>query len=143
MLTLVDDTGNNRYVVVTQLDYEAAMLTQQGRSERVGIAELTRYWYGENLVLWRPILSASASADLVPGARGESVLWLRDTMQRVFATTLASTDPLLYDDALAEKVREFQRRERLTVDGIVGAQTQIALQTALDEHDVPLLSEAH
>jgi general secretion pathway protein A len=139
MLTLVDDAGQSRYVVVIQLDFEAATLTFEGRSARIGIAELTRYWYGENLVLWRPIFSGSP---LVPGTRSESVLWLRDSIQRVFGLTLASTDPLQYDDALVEKVREFQRREQLKVDGIVGVETQISLQAALGAADVPLLSEA-
>ena len=139
MLTLVDDASRSRYVVVTQLDYEAATLTFQGLSKRIGIADLTRYWYGENVVLWKPIL---ADATLLPGTRSESVLWLRDSVQRVLDQTLTSVDPLHYDDALVEKVREFQRREQLKVDGIVGVETQIALQAALGAPDVPLLSEA-
>jgi murein L,D-transpeptidase YcbB/YkuD len=70
-------------------------------------------------------------------------LWLRDSIQRVFGLTLASTDPLYYDDALVEKVREFQRREQLKIDGIVGVETQITLQAVLGAPDVPLLSERH
>jgi general secretion pathway protein A len=139
MLTLVDDTARSRHVVVTELDYEGATLTSQGRSEHIGIAELTRYWYGENLVFWRPIF---ADSPLVPGARSESVLWLRDSVQRILGATITSVDPLHYDDALVEKVREFQRREQLKVDGIVGVETQISLQAALGAPDEPLLSEA-
>jgi general secretion pathway protein A len=139
MLTLVDETRQRRFVLVTQLDYEGATLTSQGKTAHIGIAELTRYWYGENLVLWKPIF---ADSPLIPGSRSESVLWLRDSIQQVFGLTLASTDPLHYDDALVEKVREFQRREQLKVDGIVGVETQISLQAALGAPDVPLLSES-
>jgi general secretion pathway protein A len=138
MLTLVDDARQRRFVLVTQLDYEGATLTSQGKTAHIGIAELTRYWYGENLVLWKPIF---ADSPLVPGSRSESVLWLRDSIQQVFGLTLASADPLHYDDALVEKVREFQRREQLKIDGIVGVETQISLQAALGAPDVPLLSE--
>jgi general secretion pathway protein A len=138
MLTLVDETRQRRFVLVTQLDYEGATLTSQGKTAHIGIAELTRYWYGENLVLWKPIF---ADSPLVPGSRSESVLWLRDSIQQVFGLTLASTDPLHYDDALVEKVREFQRREQLKIDGIVGIETQISLQAALGAADVPLLRE--
>jgi general secretion pathway protein A len=138
MLTLVDDAGQSRFVVVTKLDYDGATLTSQGKTAYVDIAGLTRYWFGENLVLWKPIF---ADSPLAPGARSESVLWLRDSIQRVFGLTLASTDPLHYDDALVEKVREFQRREQLKIDGIVGVETQISLQAALGTPDVPLLSE--
>jgi general secretion pathway protein A len=140
MLTLVDDARESRFVLVTQLDYEGATLTSQGKTAHIGIAELTRYWYGENLVLWKPIF---ADSPLVPGSRSESVLWLRDSIQQVFGLTLASADPLHYDDALVEKVREFQRREQLKIDGIVGVETQISLQAALGAPDVPLLSERH
>jgi general secretion pathway protein A len=138
MLTLIDDTGQRRFVLVTQLDYEGATLTSRGKTAHIGIAELTRYWYGDNLILWRPIF---ADSPLVPGSRSESVLWLRDSIQRVFGLTLASTDPLHYDDTLVEKVREFQRREQLKIDGIVGIETQISLQAALGAPDVPLLRE--
>jgi general secretion pathway protein A len=138
MLTLIDDSRQSRFVLVTQLDYEGATLTSQGKTADIGIAELVRYWYGENLVLWKPIF---ADSPLVPGSRSESVLWLRDSIQRVFGVTLASTDPLHYDDVLVEKVREFQRREQLKIDGIVGVETQISLQAALGAPDVPLLSE--
>jgi general secretion pathway protein A len=138
MLTLVDDAGQSRYVVVTQLDYEGATLSSEGKTADIAITELTRYWYGENLVLWKPIFAGSP---LLPGARSESVLWLRDSIQRVFGLALASADPLHYDDALVEKVREFQRREQLKIDGIVGVETQISLQAVLGGSDVPLLSE--
>lgn len=138
MLTLVDDAGESRFVVVTQLDYDGATLTSQGKTAYIDIGGLTRYWYGENLVLWKPIF---ADGPLAPGTRSESVLWLRDSIQRVFGLTLASTDPLHYDDALVEKVREFQRREQLKIDGIVGVETQISLQAVLGAPDVPLLSE--
>jgi general secretion pathway protein A len=138
MLTLVDDARQSRFVLVTQLDYEGATLTSRGKTAHIGIAELTRYWYGENLVLWKPIF---ADSPLVPGSRSESVLWLRDSIQQVFGLTLASPDPLHYDDALVEKVREFQRREQLKIDGIVGIETQISLQAALGAADVPLLRE--
>jgi general secretion pathway protein A len=138
LLTLVDDEGQSRFVVVTQLDYEGATLSSEGKTAHVAIADLTRYWYGENLVLWKPIF---ADSPLLPGSRSESVLWLRDSIQRIFGLTLASADPLHYDDVLVEKVREFQRREQLKIDGIVGVETQISLQAVLGGSDVPLLSE--
>jgi general secretion pathway protein A len=140
MLALVDESGNKHQVVLSRLDYDSALLTLGGRTERVGINELTHYWYGENLILSKPVFADLTR--LVPGSRSESVPWLRDGMQRIFGTTITSADPLYYDEGLAAKVREFQRRERLTIDGIVGTQTQIALQTALRVPDVPLLYEA-
>jgi general secretion pathway protein A len=62
-------------------------------------------------------------------------------MQRISGTAIVSDDPLYFDAELAEAVREFQRRHRLSVDGVVGAQTQIVIQTELGFPGVPKLSE--
>jgi peptidoglycan hydrolase-like protein with peptidoglycan-binding domain len=37
-------------------------------------------------------------------------------------------------------VRAFQRRHRLTVDGIAGVRTQMVLDAVADTRDVPLLT---
>ena len=137
LLTLVDAAGEERRVVVSGLDYATAELATASRRERVGIADLTHYWYGDNLLLWKPIFGDAAA--LVPGARSESVPWLRDSLQRALGTTITGPDPLYYDEELAAKVRDFQRRENLAVDGVVGAHTQIAMQTILGAAGIPLL----
>lgn len=139
ILTLVDDGGERHQVVVSKLGFATAELVAGGRKESVDIADLTHYWDGENLLLWKPLFD---DADLAPGARNESVPWLRDSLQRVLGTTIRGGDPLLFDEELAEKVREFQASQELETDGIVGAQTQIAIQTLLDAPGVPLLREA-
>jgi general secretion pathway protein A len=140
ILTLVDANGDKHQVVVTRLDYATAELAAEDGNERVDIVELTHFWYGETLLLWKPLLASPE--DLAPGSRSESVPWLRDALQRIFGTTMPGDDPLHYDEQLAERVREFQRGHRLTIDGVVGAQTQMAMQTALGEPGIPLLTEA-
>jgi L,D-transpeptidase YcbB len=47
--------------------------------------------------------------------------------ERLAVEAEADADPELFDEALAEAVREFQRKHRLTADGIVGQQTLFAL----------------
>jgi len=48
----------------------------------------------------------------------------------------------VFDAELISLVREFQRQHQLTVDGIAGVQTQIALASAVAGPDAPLLSAA-
>jgi general secretion pathway protein A len=138
ILTLTDIHGAKHQVVLSGLDYSQAVLFVGDREEHIDIAELTHYWYGENLLLWKPVLQGT---DLVPGTRGDDVVWLRESMQRISGTAIVSDDPLYFDAELAEAVREFQRRHRLSVDGVVGAQTQIVIQTELGFPGVPKLSE--
>jgi murein L,D-transpeptidase YcbB/YkuD len=49
----------------------------------------------------------------------------------------------VYDASLAGLVRQFQRSHRLTVDGIAGVRTQVALAGALSSPGSPLLTAAH
>jgi general secretion pathway protein A len=141
MLTLTDENGGKHHVVMTALGYDDVELSAGGRSERVEIAELTHYWFGQDLLLWKPL--GSEGDDLVLGARSPTVRWLRESLAKILDEPLASADPDLFDDGLAERVREFQRRQRLEVDGIVGTRTIIALQSLLGSPDVPMLSQVN
>ncbi len=49
----------------------------------------------------------------------------------------------LFDERLEESVREYQRDRRLTVDGLVGQQTQIAMNTDLGAQDRPRLARVN
>ena len=141
MLTLTDEAGTKHHVVITGLGYDDVELSAGGRSERVDIAELTHYWLGQDLLLWKPV--AAEPGDLTLGARNPTVLWLRESLEQILGKSLASADPDLFDDALAASVREFQRRQQLEVDGIVGAKTAIAIQSALASPEIPLLSQVN
>jgi murein L,D-transpeptidase YcbB/YkuD len=51
----------------------------------------------------------------------------------------ASQTPDIFDDDLADKVRLFQRDNRLDVDGLAGHQTQIIINTLLNPDSTPRL----
>ena len=54
----------------------------------------------------------------------------------------SGNDPVsdVFDADLTAQVREFQRQHQLTVDGIAGLQTQIALAATQAAPNTPLLS---
>jgi murein L,D-transpeptidase YcbB/YkuD len=72
----------------------------------------------------------------------DSVKWLRENLARIQGQPSADPDSELFDQALAERVRTYQRDRHLTVDGIVGTQTQIAMNTDLAIPGTPFLLEA-
>ena len=47
-----------------------------------------------------------------------------------------------FDASLVTLVEDFQRKNRLAVDGIAGVQTQVALDAALNDATTPFLHEA-
>jgi general secretion pathway protein A len=141
ILSLVTADGTEHYVVVASLGYDHARLVANGRTFELPLAEISYYWFGDHLLLWRP--GDAPARDLAPGFDDVGVLWLRDTLAKLGGQPLASDTPTLYDDALARRVRTYQQAHQLTVDGIVGARTQIAMLAELDLPNTPSLVEDH
>jgi general secretion pathway protein A len=140
ILLLHDGAGGTHQVVLSALDDEQAHLEVGGGGQAVSLGELSRYWLGDFVMLWRP--ASSPVKALSSGMRGPQVRWLRQSLQRVRGVHSDATVSDVFDAELAGEVREFQRLHQLAVDGIAGVQTQIALASAIAGSDAPLLSAA-
>ncbi len=145
ILSLIGDTGEQYQVVLQELDTDTASLALGDRTYETSLDELSRYWYGDSLILWKP--GAAQGDDLVPGMAGEGVRWLRESLTRIGGEAGPGTefgaDSAFFDSTLEERVRAYQRDRRLSVDGIAGTQTQIAINTNLDVPGTPRLSRGH
>jgi len=137
ILMLNDNAGASHQVVLTSLDDEHATVQLGGGSRDVSIGELSRYWFGDFVMLWRP--GTSQVKSLSQGMRGDDVRWLRQSLQRVEGEHSDGPVSDVFDADLSKLVREFQRLHRLTVDGIAGVQTQIVLASAVAPPDSPFL----
>jgi general secretion pathway protein A len=143
ILMLSDNAGTSHQVVLTALDDEHATVQMAGSSHNVSIGELSRYWFGDFVMLWRP--GTSQVKSLSQGMRGDDVRWLRQSLQRVEGEHSDGPVSDVFDENLSKLVRDFQRQHRLTVDGIAGVQTQIVLASAVAPPDSPslYLADAH
>jgi general secretion pathway protein A len=137
ILTLTDDVGRSHQVLLTSLDDERARIDLGGEQREVSISAMSRYWFGDFLLLWRPPLAVVKA--LAPGMRGEDVRWLRDSLRAAQGLPAAPPGNDVYDDELVQLVQDFQRQHRLAVDGVAGVQTQIALDTALNATGSPTI----
>ncbi|MGH8187895.1 MAG: ExeA family protein, partial [Steroidobacteraceae bacterium] len=81
ILTLIDDDGNAHQVVVAGLDSEAAKISLPEATHEVSINSISRLWYGEYLVLWRPQVQSPRA--LSAGMQGAGVRWLRASLNTV------------------------------------------------------------
>ncbi len=135
ILTLRDDQGFEHQVVLSQLQDDVAAIEVGGQRQPVGVADLSKYWYGDFLALWRPQVARELSA----GMRGAEVRWLRHSLETVQGVAHTPGTGDVFDDQLVRLVEDFQREHRLAVDGIAGVQTQIALDTALRDPTTPFL----
>jgi general secretion pathway protein A len=131
ILTLTDDVGRTHQVVLTSLDDERATIDLGGQHQPVSIASLSRYWFGDFLLLWRPPMAvAKALTD---------VRWLRESLRTAQGLPAAPAGPDVYDDELVRLVQDFQRTHRLNIDGVAGVQTQIVLDTVLKATGSPTI----
>ena len=137
ILLVNDDGGGSHQIVLTHLDDEHARIELGGATHEVKIGELLRYWVGDYVMLWRP--GTSQVKALSPGMHGADVRWLRESLQHVRGEHSDGPVSDVFDAELGDLVRDFQRQHRLTVDGIAGVQTQIALASAVAGTDAPLL----
>ena len=141
ILSLVGSAGEQYQIVVGSLDGETASLAMGNQTYDVSLTDLSGYWYGDHLVLWRP--GSLLGNDLTPGMEDEGVRWLRESLASIRGEPDPGSPAEFYDSGLEERVREYQRDQRLTVDGIVGAQTQIVINTDLRLPGTPVLTQAH
>jgi len=136
ILTLIDDSGNAHQVTVTGLNDGNARVGLGDATHEVSIASISRFWYGDYLVLWRPQVASPRA--LSAGMQGDGVRWLRRSLNTLQGHTDQPVGDF-YDQELVKMVEDFQRQHRLNVDGIAGVQTQIVLDTLNNTAGTPLL----
>ena len=139
ILLLSDGAGTSHQVVLTALDDQQARI-ELGGTRSVGLGELSHFWLGDFVMLWRP--ASSPVKALSAGMRGAEVRWLRQSLQRLHGLAVDAPVSDVFDAELTGWVRDFQRQHQLAVDGIAGVRTQIALASAVGGPDTPLLSAA-
>ena len=124
-------------MVLSALDDQYATLDLGEHNERVSLDQVSRDWFGEFTVVWKP--KTARPRPLSVGMQGEEVRWLRRSLNALHGAASDPDHSDVYDEELAIAVQNFQREHRLNVDGIAGVQTQVVLDTALAEPGSPLL----
>jgi general secretion pathway protein A len=140
ILTLTDERGQRHRVVLSSLNDKTATLNLGERNETVSLDDLSKDWFGEFTVIWKPKTPRTRLLSL--GMQGDEVRWLRRSLSALGGAALDAEHADVYDQELAIAVQNFQREHRLNVDGIAGVQTQVVLDTALADPNSPLLLSA-
>jgi general secretion pathway protein A len=139
ILMLSDEAGTASQVVLRALGEDTAQVQIGSQTVTVAVAELTRYWFGDFVLLWRP--GNMDVRDLSAGMRGAPVRRLREQLNRWSGAGSSASTSDEFDGSLVKLVEQFQRANRLAVDGIAGIETQVALDAVLATPDSPLLQQ--
>jgi general secretion pathway protein A len=137
VLMLSDTAGTPYEVVLVALGDDTVSLRLGRDGVTVSIAELSRYWFGDFVLLWRP--GVAGAHDLSAGMRGRQVQQLRAQLARWRGESPDRSAGDEFDSALLQQVEQFQRANHLAVDGVAGLETQLALDGALAEQETPVL----
>jgi general secretion pathway protein A len=140
ILMLSDGAGRNFQSVLTAMTDETARLQIGDERVEVGIAELSRYWFGDLVLLWRP--ATPTVNDLTLGMRGPAVQQLRARLLQWRGLEVRTPVSGTFDAELAQLVEEFQRAHHVIADGVAGIETQLLLDAALATPGSPLLRTA-
>jgi general secretion pathway protein A len=138
VLTLTDSRGEMHQAVLVSLTEDTGELVINGERATYPLDEISELWFGQYLLVWRP---PNGSTDAIrPGIRDRNVRWLRQSLAAL-DPEYRPEDPAseLFDEELKNRLMEFQRTNRLRVDGIAGQQTQIVINSLLRLEGTPQL----
>ncbi|MDR3415477.1 MAG: AAA family ATPase [Nevskia sp.] len=138
ILTLNLPSGQTQYALLRSLSTDSAVFDTGNGPLRLPLSQLEGVWGGEFLLLWQRETEATSIA---PGAKGPSVVWLRQRLARAQGKNLSGPVPVNYGPELRSAVANFQNAHGLEADGVVGTRTLIMLSDIGRASGTPVLTE--
>ena len=125
-------------VALVALGEDTATLSLGGQEYTFPVRDVDRLWDGEFILLWKaPPFGVRMIA---VGMRGKDVGWLRSKLDELEGKESKVSRPEMYDEALRQRVRDFQRSRKLVPDGVIGEETLVHLSLAARDPGTPSLS---
>jgi general secretion pathway protein A len=129
ILTVQDYAGGVHQLVLAEIEGATGIIAIGKSRYRIPLDEILDIWYGEYLLLWKPQIGAVKA--FYPGMRDPDVPWLRQSLTEIQGNPIDPMNSDYFDENLEARVRDYQITKRLEVDGLVGQQTQIVINTDL------------
>ncbi|MGA9991139.1 MAG: peptidoglycan-binding protein, partial [Thiobacillaceae bacterium] len=139
VLQMRDDQDQEFFATLTALGPKTASFAIGAKTTTVALGALASQWSGYYSLLWR--VPPAMQRRVQQGDRGPAVGWLSRQLAQVQGGTAKTDENLVFDDALARQVKQFQFAQGLTPDGVVGRQTLMRLAGAADQAAPKLFRE--
>ena len=120
LLKVVDSDGIEFYAPLVSIDEESVLFSINGNEVVLPTTVLDRQWFGSYTILWQP--PEGFFETIKPDSDTENP-WLREKLAKIYDKDLAGIE-------LKPLVRDYQRREGLVADGIVGPETIIHINSS-------------
>jgi len=128
VIELVTPERFSVYAALLGVRGNQAVLVSAAGTVESPLASLGPLWSGDFMFLWNP--PPEYQKPIGPGQSGPAVKWLAEQFALLDGEQSALSD-WAFNDALAERVRIFQRDKGLAVDGVAGMLTLLALNETL------------
>jgi general secretion pathway protein A len=129
ILTLQDNEGSLHQIVLEEISDQVAIIDIGGERHKVALTDVIKLWDGEYLLLWKSQIGVVKS--FYPGMRDAGIPWLRESLATIQGNPIDPMDSEYFDENLEARVKDYQIEHRLNVDGLVGQQTQILINSDL------------
>ena len=141
VLKLVSMQGNPFYAALTMIDDSTEQLQVEVGDVKVSLSEaqLKEIWTGEYTVFWRR--PSGYRNTIYPGDKNDAVIWLTRNLANLTGDSSLTANTQVYTVALENRIRKFQSDCGLFVDGLIGKETLIKINTMIDK--MPVLNRQH
>ena len=135
LLRMVSDESNLFHAALLEINGNRMRLGLGTRTMEVSRNEVERQWDGEFTLIWRR--PPSFSRTLRPGDKSNFIDWVAKKISRLEGRKVSGRKSQAYDFALVSRIRSLQQRCNLRVDGLVGRETVILINSLTET--VPML----
>jgi general secretion pathway protein A len=127
IVRVYDQHGAPRWLVFERVREGEATLAAGGARATVDVAGLDAAGIRDFALLWRP--PGQTGGTLAVGDEGPGVAWLARRLDATLGAASGVGSSQVFDAALADRVRDYQRSRGLSVDGIAGPVVLLSLDT--------------
>ncbi|MBI5848804.1 MAG: AAA family ATPase [Nitrospirae bacterium] len=137
LLHLSGAGGTEEFVTLVSLNDVSAVIVAGKTPRTVAMAELEARWTGQFMALQRMVPDFEGT--ISHGSSGSAVSWLEGQLSRISGRQ-PMWGKMTFDALMEKEVKEYQRKEGLKPDGIVGSRTMERIQGAAIRMDPVLLA---
>lgn len=138
LLELKKPAQQTTWLPIAKIGKDSMQCTKQAKIANCATNDILRYWTGNFITLLK---APKVSLQIRPGFEGEQTRWLRQRIAIAEKKDYTKIDTsLVYDKALMERVKRFQKRHLMDVDGIVGNNTLLYLFNVVIDKNTPVLT---
>jgi len=137
VLYLTGADGTEAYVTLVSLNGGSAVILAGSKALTIAMSELESRWTGQFIALQRMVPDFEGA--IHHGDSGSAVSWLEGQLSRISGRQ-PMWEKTTFDALIEKEVLDYQRREGLVPDGIVGSRTMTRIQESITRMDPVLLT---